>query len=551
MILKSMTHPLCILFLGAMECFQLLSAQNSSYIAVELSKAALDETLTTINESDLLKRYVVPTNESRTFSLGNFTLPAPSGSNQTGAELYNVQCQLYNVSDIYFTSEFYDADDNIGISANNVSAICGGLYNYTIEIFGSQTSINDTWNMTISNASLLLIFGIRLQSSPYFNQLPNITYIGSNLTQSSVQLNVNGQLAETFGSIILPDEESLKVIVNETLVNQTNQIVPPLLIPLNELIVENLARLNLTSLITYQPDMFVLPPDVTNNSLRLYFRGDIFLAPVGFQDVKYPEINMTFSPLLGNASQTEDHDVQILISPTFIRTAFYYLIQQLNYIDNLSEQLAGTISISQARIDKIIPTLNDPMALEVTPINNTTLRVSLYNYSLELQGQFINTRFDYRFTLKCDFPTRANDLTYADIQFYSIVNNHSQLMPQVNIQNVQFPLDRDQCKLDVQGGFLSQIIEKYVRSFQLPSAIQSLQLTMSSTIPRTVTNLINEKIASFYKPIQINISGILPNATNAPQVYLNYTMQGPVSVRGEEFGSVQIDLVTDVVIPSQ
>lgn len=65
-------------------------------------------------------------------------------------------------------------------------------------------------------------------------------------------------------------------------------------------------------------------------------------------------------------------------------------------------------------------------------------------------------------------------------------------MPQVNIQNVQFPLDRDKCKLDVEGGFLSQIIEQYVRAFQLPSAIQSLQLALSSTIPRTVTNLINE-----------------------------------------------------------
>lgn len=75
--------------------------------------------------------------------------------------------------------------------------------------------------------------------------------------------------------------------------------------------------------------MFVSPPDVTNNSLRLYFRGDIFLEQTGFQDVKYPETNMTFTPLLYNSSNSTEggsHDVEILISPTFVRTTFYYLI---------------------------------------------------------------------------------------------------------------------------------------------------------------------------------------------------------------------------------
>jgi hypothetical protein len=39
----------------------------------------------------------------------------------------------------------------------------------------------------------------------------------------------------------------------------------------------------------------------------------------------------------------------------------------------------------------------------VKAIQNDTVRISLGDYTIALEGQFINTRFDYFFTLTCDF----------------------------------------------------------------------------------------------------------------------------------------------------
>jgi hypothetical protein len=51
---------------------------------------------------------------------------------------------------------------------------------------------------------------------------------------------------------------------------------------INAYIVYNYARLNLTSLVTYQPDFFTIPPSVTNTSAEFIFRGDVFMNPIGY-----------------------------------------------------------------------------------------------------------------------------------------------------------------------------------------------------------------------------------------------------------------------------
>jgi len=51
---------------------------------------------------------------------------------------------------------------------------------------------------------------------------------------------------------------------------------------LNAYIAKNFARLNLTSIVTYQPDFFTIPPFLTNTSAEFIFRGDIFMNPIGY-----------------------------------------------------------------------------------------------------------------------------------------------------------------------------------------------------------------------------------------------------------------------------
>ena len=64
--------------------------------------------------------------------------------------------------------------------------------------------------------------------------------------------------------------------------------------PINSNIAEYLGQINITKYIVYEPDFYLNPPDVTNNSIRLYFRGSIFLAPVGYQNVSFPEVSLNF-----------------------------------------------------------------------------------------------------------------------------------------------------------------------------------------------------------------------------------------------------------------
>ena len=100
----------------------------------------------------------------------------------------------------------------------------------------------------------------------------------------------------------------------------------------------------------------------------------------------------------------------------------------------------------------------------MTSSGNHSLELSLYNYSLELDGQFTNTKFDYNFKLTCDFPT-VDYATVIDLQFYSILNAYNQVMPQVSVRDIKAPLTTDNCKIELVGGIVSEVVEAFIRNF--------------------------------------------------------------------------------------
>ena len=109
------------------------------------------------------------------------------------------------------------------------------------------------------------------------------------------------------------------------------------------------------------------------------------------------------------------------------------------------------------RIDEISPLIRDPQQLTVTAISDKTLRMQLSNYVLEFKGQFINTKFDYFFTLTCDFKD-PKDITQIDFETFTLVNNYSQRVPQVNLTNINIPFTEDNCDLKTEGGVISKAV---------------------------------------------------------------------------------------------
>ena len=176
-----------------------------------------------------------------------------------------------------------------------MSAVCLGDYIYTLNVFGSERSINDTWNLTISDTNFKVGVGLRIQQTKYNSYLPSVEYQGSSVEGGDYNINVNGDLAQTFGNLVKPDEQEIRGIVNNSIQTFASSIIPPKLQQFNAQIPKYLARLNISDLVTYQPDFYTLPPDVLAESIRFYFRGDIFLNPIGYQTVSYPAFNLTFS----------------------------------------------------------------------------------------------------------------------------------------------------------------------------------------------------------------------------------------------------------------
>jgi hypothetical protein len=86
-----------------------------------------------------------------------------------------------------------------------VSAVCRGHYVYELALFGSNVSINDTWNITVNNSNLRIGVGLRIQPTIYNSFLPAVVFVGSDLLDGEIKLNVQGEIAQTFGSVVMPD----------------------------------------------------------------------------------------------------------------------------------------------------------------------------------------------------------------------------------------------------------------------------------------------------------------------------------------------------------
>ena len=98
----------------------------------------------------------------------------------------------------------------------------------------------------------------------------------------------------------------------------------------------------------------------------------------------------------------------------------------LNYYKDITQVL--NLTFDQVRVDQIIPTLRDPQLLKVVSVNEKSLKMELSNYILVFKGQFINTRFDYFYTLTCDFK-KPKEVTQIEFDFFTYVNNYSQRVP--------------------------------------------------------------------------------------------------------------------------
>ena len=92
------------------------------------------------------------------------------------------------------------------------------------------------------------------------------------------------------------------------------------------------------------------------------------------------------------------------------------------------------------------------------------------DYRLIFEGQFVNTRFNYFFTLDCDF-TGQDAASWIDFSLGSVASNDSSLIPQVNVTDIVFPLTSKRCELDVHGGVSAQLVQIYIEGFQLPSTL--------------------------------------------------------------------------------
>lgn len=104
----------------------------------------------------------------------------------------------------------------------------------------------------------------------------------------------------------------------------------------NAKIVDYIGTLHLTRSIIYQPNEISISPLVTNESIRFYFVGDVFLNQTSYQTVNYPLTNLTFEQLPNitatmNETAYPYNDIELLVSPTLVRLVLYNFIESVGY----------------------------------------------------------------------------------------------------------------------------------------------------------------------------------------------------------------------------
>jgi len=109
---------------------------------------------------------------------------------------------------------------------------------------------------------------------------------------------------------VLPDEATLLSMLGPKITNITDPIVSELVSRANSMITK-FKSVNITESIRYEPDMSLYPPNVTNNSINFFLRGNLYLSPVGYINVSYPEAVLNFTSNSDNSSS----DNEFLMSP--------------------------------------------------------------------------------------------------------------------------------------------------------------------------------------------------------------------------------------------
>ena len=140
--------------------------------------------------------------------------------------------------------------------------MCKGDYFYTLNVLESDRSINGAWNLTINDTNLMAEVGLRIQPTNNNSYLPSIEYQGSFLEGGDYKIKVNGDLAGTFSNLVMPDEQEIIGIVNNQVQTFASSIIPPKLQLFNAYIPKYFTSVNISDLVTYQPDFFFLPPVV-------------------------------------------------------------------------------------------------------------------------------------------------------------------------------------------------------------------------------------------------------------------------------------------------
>lgn len=128
----------------------------------------------------------------------------------------------------------------------------------------------------------------------------------------------------------------------------------------------------------------------------------------------------------------------------------------------------------------------------------------LTDYVLVFDGQFINTRFDYLFKMTCDFKD-PEEVSSVDFKLFSVKNNFSQEIPQIQIQNIVIPLNEDNCELETQGGLVSALVEQYIEAFKLDDTLQAVMSNLNNVVALDLSNNINARLQNFFKPYNMTL----------------------------------------------
>ena len=73
--------------------------------------------------------------------MGGSNTSSSSSLSSTPTLLFNITCELLNPEKIYLNTSFEDKGDNIVININGVDAVCKGMYDYKLQIFGNKKEI--------------------------------------------------------------------------------------------------------------------------------------------------------------------------------------------------------------------------------------------------------------------------------------------------------------------------------------------------------------------------------------------------------------------------